>query len=177
MLRNNSWTIILSSREGIIHYQCPRFDFLLFAVLDQSEMRTRERKECQSMRTIWDVCRDDRAVIATFRLRTATDRFKESSVDDLNCFHFFLTGLSHHIIFTEHLTCSFLIVSSYVTPHIHSICYMVIYVSSLLPSLTYFCRTIFHCTSSNSHMLQSPYVLSPYPCIPPFSSTMLSPDT
>ena len=41
-------------------------------------MRTRERKDFQSIRTAWDIFRDDRARIATCSWRTATERPKEN---------------------------------------------------------------------------------------------------
>ena len=48
-------------------------------------MLTDERKDHHSIRTVSDISRDDRTIIATCRLRTATDTFKEHySIDDLN---------------------------------------------------------------------------------------------
>ena len=47
-------------------------------------MRTRDRMYCQTIRTVRDISRDDRATIATCRLRTPTDRLKENySIDNL----------------------------------------------------------------------------------------------
>ena len=43
-------------------------------LLGQTEMRTRERKEWQSIRTVLDISRDDLARTAAYRWRTATDR-------------------------------------------------------------------------------------------------------
>ena len=43
-------------------------------VLVRTEMWTRKREEWQSIRTVWDITRDDRAWIAACRLRTPTDR-------------------------------------------------------------------------------------------------------
>ena len=40
--------------------------------LDRTKTRTRERKDLQLIRTVWDISRDDRARIATFRLRSYT---------------------------------------------------------------------------------------------------------
>ena len=41
---------------------------------------------CQTIRTVWDISRDDRARIATYSLRTPTDRLKEnySTIDEVN---------------------------------------------------------------------------------------------
>ena len=44
---------------------------------------SRERKCFQSIRTVWDISRDDRASIATCSLLTVTDRLKNNySIDD-----------------------------------------------------------------------------------------------
>ena len=43
-------------------------------MLGRTEMRTRERMYCQTIRTVRDISRDDRARIATCSLRTPTDR-------------------------------------------------------------------------------------------------------
>ena len=52
-------------------------------MLGQTEMRTRDRIYCQTMRTVRDISRDDRARIATCILRTPTDRLKENySIDE-----------------------------------------------------------------------------------------------
>ena len=53
-------------------------------LLGQTEMRTRERNEWQSIRTVWDISRDDRVRIATCSLQQwQIDRFKENSnIDD-----------------------------------------------------------------------------------------------
>ena len=42
-------------------------------MLGRTETRTRDRIYCQTMRTVRDISRDDRARIATCRLRTLTD--------------------------------------------------------------------------------------------------------
>ena len=42
-------------------------------LLGRTETRTRERKCFRSIRTVWDISRDDRARILTCSLRTATD--------------------------------------------------------------------------------------------------------
>ena len=41
-------------------------------LLDRTETRTRDRMYCQTIRTVRDISRDDRARIATCRLRTPT---------------------------------------------------------------------------------------------------------
>ena len=46
--------------------------------LSRIEMRTRDRIYCQTIRTVRDISRDDRARIATCTLRTLTDRLKEN---------------------------------------------------------------------------------------------------
>ena len=47
------------------------------------ETRTRDRIYCQTIRTVRDISRDDRAIIATCSLRTRTDRLKENcSIDN-----------------------------------------------------------------------------------------------
>ena len=59
-------------------------------MLGRIETRTRDRIYCQTMRTVRDISRDDRARIATCNLRMLTDRLKENySIDDnLPSFHF-----------------------------------------------------------------------------------------
>ena len=53
-------------------------------MLGRTDTRTGERMFCQTIRTVRDISRDDRAIIATCSLRTPTDRFKENySID--NC--------------------------------------------------------------------------------------------
>ena len=42
-------------------------------MLGRTETRTRDRMYCQTIRTVRHISRDDRARIATFRLRTPTD--------------------------------------------------------------------------------------------------------
>ena len=46
-------------------------------VLGRTEMRMHDRKTCQSIRTVWDISRHDRARIATCSLRTMTDTFED----------------------------------------------------------------------------------------------------
>ena len=43
-------------------------------ILGQTETRTRDRMFCQTIRTVRDISRDDRAIIATCSSRTPTDR-------------------------------------------------------------------------------------------------------
>ena len=56
-------------------------------MLGRIETRTRDRIYCQTIRTVRDISRDDRAIIATCSLRTLTDRLKENySIDVImNC--------------------------------------------------------------------------------------------
>ena len=56
-------------------------------LLGLTEMQKRERKEWQSIWTVSDISRDDRARIATCSLRTATDRFKEDYSIDVEYMH------------------------------------------------------------------------------------------
>ena len=62
------------------------FEFGCFSwiktLLGRTEMRTYDRMCFQTIRTVWDTSRDDRARIATCSLLTSTDRFKENySID------------------------------------------------------------------------------------------------
>ena len=51
-------------------------------ILRRTEMRTRDRMYCQTIRSVWDISRGDRARIATCSLRTSTDRLKANySID------------------------------------------------------------------------------------------------
>ena len=53
-------------------------------MLGRIETRTRDRIYCQTIRTVRDISRDDRARIATCSLRTQTDRLKENySIDTM----------------------------------------------------------------------------------------------
>ena len=57
-------------------------------MLGRTETRTRDRIYCQTMRTVRDISRDDRARIATCSLRTPTDRQTDRlnvnySIDDI----------------------------------------------------------------------------------------------
>ena len=71
-------------------------------MLGRTETRTRDRMYCQTIRTVRDISRDDRARIATCRLRTPTDRqtdiLKESySIDYIfNC-HFKFKGMQCNV--------------------------------------------------------------------------------
>ena len=47
-------------------------------LLGRTETRTRDSQCVQSIRTVWDISRDDRASIATSSLLTQTDRCKEN---------------------------------------------------------------------------------------------------
>ena len=58
--------------------------FAYIKILGRTETRTRDRMYCQTMRTVRDISRDDRARIATCSLRTLTDRLKENdSIDSV----------------------------------------------------------------------------------------------
>ena len=93
------------------------------------------------------------------------------------------------ITFTDPLTCSFLILSFFVTPHI-PLSILISFTSSLLSwpngccpcictytpmmlALPLFCHTTLHSNSSNFPMLHSPYILFSYSCLG--SSIPLSP--
>ena len=51
-------------------------------MLGRIETRTRDRIYCQAIRTVRDISRDDRAIIATCSSRTLTDRLKENYSTD-----------------------------------------------------------------------------------------------
>ena len=59
-------------------------------LLGRTETRTRDRMYCQTIRTVRDISRDDRARIATCSLRTSTDR----QTDRLNE-NYSIDGRSH----------------------------------------------------------------------------------
>ena len=73
-----------STDQSLVHSTdtCARVDlresfvwcFSRIKMLSQTETRTRERMHCQSIRTVWDISRDDRGRIATCNLLTSTDR-------------------------------------------------------------------------------------------------------
>ena len=68
-------------RLEINNMRASRF-FAYKKILGRTEMRTRDRICFQTIRSVRDISRDDRARIATCSLRTATDRFKANySVD------------------------------------------------------------------------------------------------
>ena len=55
-------------------------------MLGRIETRTRDRIYCQTIRTVRDISRDDRARIAACSLRTPTDRLEENySIDGCDC--------------------------------------------------------------------------------------------
>ena len=69
-------TMVPSTEHSRGNSVCARFQ-IIFAyknVQGRTDMRTRERKECQSIRTVLDISGDDRAIIMTCSLRTATDK-------------------------------------------------------------------------------------------------------
>ena len=55
-------------------------------MLGRIESRTRDRIYCQTIRTVRDISRDDRARIATCSLRTSTDILKENYSIDMQQF-------------------------------------------------------------------------------------------
>ena len=61
-------------------------------MLGRTEMRTRDKMYCQTIRSVWDISRGDRARIATCSLRTSpdrqTDRLKANySIDYVTLYH------------------------------------------------------------------------------------------
>ena len=80
---------INNARATQYSQQCWRF-FAYKKILGRTETRTSDRMYCQSIRTVWDISRDDRARIATCSLLTPTDRLKENySIDyTLPPFHY-----------------------------------------------------------------------------------------
>ena len=72
-------------------------------LLGRTETRTRDRMYCQTIGTVRDISRDDRARIATCSLRTPTDRLKENySIDD----RWVITRQSHRISSDKPQTCN-----------------------------------------------------------------------
>ena len=73
----NSWLLLHSNKQsrgrlGIRDsFRC---FFAYTKILGRTETRTRETKCFQSIPTVWDISRYDRAIIATCSLLTATDR-------------------------------------------------------------------------------------------------------
>ena len=73
---DNSWSLAIEINTGIGGPVSPRF-WVFFAykkMLGWTDTRTRERMYCQTIWTVRDISRDDRARIATCSLRTPTDR-------------------------------------------------------------------------------------------------------
>ena len=69
-----SWVIQINTRAGDpISQRFWRF-FVYKKLLGRTETLTRDRMYCQTIRTVKDISRDDRARIATCSLRTPTDR-------------------------------------------------------------------------------------------------------
>ena len=75
--------------------------FAYTKMLGRTDTRTRERLYCETIRTVRDISRDDRAIIATCSLRTPTDRLKENysidvqfSLPQLNARWFASDGIS-----------------------------------------------------------------------------------
>ena len=78
------WSLAIEINTDAGGPTSPRF-WMFFAykkILGRTETRTRDRMYGQSIRTVRDISRDDRARIATCSLRTSTDRHKENfSID------------------------------------------------------------------------------------------------
>ena len=72
------WFIQFNSRAGYSAFAIVYGCFLRIKMLGRTEARTRDRMYCQTMRTVWDISRDDRAIIATCSLQTPTNRLKET---------------------------------------------------------------------------------------------------
>ena len=71
-LGDNSWSLAIEINTGTDGPVSPRFCvfFAYKKMLGQTDMRTRERMYCQTIWTVRDISRDDRAKIATCSLRT-----------------------------------------------------------------------------------------------------------
>ena len=68
-------------------------------MLGRIETRTRDRIYCQTIRTVRDISRDDRARIATCSLRTLTDRLKENySIDIVVRVNIIPTRILHQFV-------------------------------------------------------------------------------
>ena len=63
--------------------------FRVYKLLGRTETRTRDRICSQSIRTVSDIFRDDRAIIATWSLLTCTDIFKENYSIDIKLYSIF----------------------------------------------------------------------------------------
>ena len=75
-------SIQLTTRVGDALFTIVLVVFAYKKMLCRIETRTRDRIYCQTIRTVIDISPDDRARIATCRLRTPTDRLKENySID------------------------------------------------------------------------------------------------
>ena len=59
------WFIQLTLARDLIFAKVFECFYAYKKMLGRTEMRTRERKEWQSIRTVWDISRDDRARIAS----------------------------------------------------------------------------------------------------------------
>ena len=55
-------------------------------MLGRTDRQTREKMYCQTIRTVRDISRDDRAIIETCSLRTPTDRLKENYSIDVSAY-------------------------------------------------------------------------------------------
>ena len=66
-------SIQLTTREGDAVFAIVLMFFVYKKMLGRIETRTRDRIYCQTIRTVRDIIRDDRARIATSSLRTPTE--------------------------------------------------------------------------------------------------------
>ena len=80
-------------------------------MLGRTEMRTRDRMYCQTIRTVRDISRDDRARIATCSLRTPTDRLKENYSIHVSSCHHTMLSMPHIYVTTFLLHTCFVIVT------------------------------------------------------------------
>ena len=78
---DNSWSLAIEINTGTGGLVSTRF-LAYNKMLGRTDTRTRESMYCQTIRTVRDISRDDRARIATCSLRTPTVRLKENySID------------------------------------------------------------------------------------------------
>ena len=81
-------------------------------LLGQTETRTRDRMYCQIIRIVRDISRDDRARIATCRLRTLTDRLKENYNIDVIAFYEIYNRRKMYLMMREHVIKSHIWITS-----------------------------------------------------------------
>ena len=78
-------SIQLTTRVGDAVFAIVLDVFRVKKKLGRIETRTRDRIYCQTIRTVRDISRDDRARIATCRLRTPTYSLQENYSIDYIC--------------------------------------------------------------------------------------------